>query len=128
GTIWNNFGTPTIATGRLLTDAASNRIRFLPNAGFAGTSNFVYRAWDRTIGINGGLGDATVRGGTTPFSVPPAQGLILVNPATAEPAVASRQSGSRLGSRTALGLQPIFWIVDLDEVRLRLAHQWARRK
>jgi len=45
------------------------RVRFQPNAGFSGTSNFTFRAWDTTDGkSNGDRINTTTNGGSTPFS------------------------------------------------------------
>jgi hypothetical protein len=45
-------------------------VRFVPAAGFNGTvtGGITFRAWDQTSGVNGGLGDASVNGGSTAFS------------------------------------------------------------
>ncbi|MEO1330631.1 MAG: FecR domain-containing protein, partial [Pseudomonadota bacterium] len=43
-------------------------IRFAPNADFNGEASLAYRAWDQSAGIEGGLADATVNGGSTAFS------------------------------------------------------------
>src|SRR5262249_19199215 len=90
-------------TGRLFTDAETNRIRFVPTAGFRGTSNFIYRAWDRTIGTNGGVGDATVRGGAAPYSGQPANATIKVSRAISR---ARSRITPRRSYRLAIGRFP----------------------
>lgn len=45
------------------------RLRFVPNAGFSGTSNFTFKAWDGSDGAAPGDRTNTLTsGGTTPFS------------------------------------------------------------
>jgi hypothetical protein len=54
GSNWNNFGTPSAASARLLTDNANTRVRFVPNANYNGTvSGITFRAWDQTSGTAG---------------------------------------------------------------------------
>ena len=66
GAGWQNFGVVSDANARLLRD--TDRIRFVPDANFHGNSTFTFRAWDRTSGVAGGVGDATINGGTSAFS------------------------------------------------------------
>ncbi|MGD9857953.1 MAG: GEVED domain-containing protein, partial [Planctomycetaceae bacterium] len=66
GASWIAFGSPTPATARLLGPA--DQVRFVPNAGFTGTSTFTFRAWDQTSGTAGGTADASTGGGNTAFS------------------------------------------------------------
>ncbi|MCT7950580.1 putative Ig domain-containing protein, partial [Ancylothrix sp. C2] len=74
GTNWNDFSATTgstvdiSTTARLLTAAATNKIRFVPNLNYNGSAgNITFRAWDTTTGTNGGVAD-TSTGGTTAFS------------------------------------------------------------
>jgi Ca2+-binding RTX toxin-like protein len=47
----------------------TDRIRFIPNTNFAGTSTFTFRAWDRSSEYsNPTFSDTTINGGQTPFS------------------------------------------------------------
>lgn len=55
GATWIAFGTPSDSAARLLRD--SDKIRFVPNADFAGTATIAYRAWDRTTGTVGSTAD-----------------------------------------------------------------------
>ncbi|MCP4348480.1 MAG: PKD domain-containing protein, partial [Desulfobacterales bacterium] len=47
----------------------TNRIRFVPNADWNGTSAFTFRAWDKSSGETGQTADASAGGGVSPFSL-----------------------------------------------------------
>src|SRR5581483_7083463 len=79
---------------RLLEATGSNRIRFLPNPDFSTPPDFSavpnpeptfsFRAWDLTSGLDvygnvGGVGDASVNGGTSAYSATSATTKITVN-------------------------------------------------
>lgn len=51
-----------------LTGNDTQRIRFVPNPGFAGIASIRFRAWDKNQGEAGGLADASINGGQTAFS------------------------------------------------------------
>ncbi|HEY9808841.1 MAG TPA: putative Ig domain-containing protein [Halomicronema sp.] len=75
GTTWNDFSATTgssvdiSTTARLLTASATNKIRFVANANYNGSSgNITFRAWDTTSGTNGDVADISLNGGTTAFS------------------------------------------------------------
>ena len=70
GASWNAIGTVSDASAFLLTDAATNRIRFVPVTNFNGDTQLTYRAWDRTDGnTNATAGvNVTANGGTTAYS------------------------------------------------------------
>ncbi|MCP4343991.1 MAG: PKD domain-containing protein, partial [Desulfobacterales bacterium] len=53
-------------TARLLDHI--NRIRFIPNADWSGSSSFTFRAWDKSAGVPGATADADTGGGISPFS------------------------------------------------------------
>jgi hypothetical protein len=55
GASWSNFGNALPGSARLL--AADARVRFVPDANWNGTvpNGLTFRAWDRTIGVNGGV-------------------------------------------------------------------------
>ncbi len=57
GGTWRNLGTPSAASARLLAADANTFIRFVPNANWNGTvaSGLTFRAWDQTLGMNGGV-------------------------------------------------------------------------
>ena len=87
GSTWTPFGTASEAAARLLTPAS--RIRFVPAANYNGLIDpaITLRAWDQTTGSNGGTADASVNGGTTPFSVATETASITVNPVNDAPAL-----------------------------------------
>jgi hypothetical protein len=66
GAGWHSFGQPSDASVRLLTTGAM--IRFVPRPGWNGLATIQYRAWDQTVGIEGGVEDASRNGGTAAFS------------------------------------------------------------
>jgi hypothetical protein len=82
GSAWNALGAVTTTFGRLLASDSQTRIRFVPNANFAGTVDpaITFRAWDQTSGTNGGTGDPSVNGGTTAFSTATETARITVTP------------------------------------------------
>lgn len=100
GANWLVFGTPNAANARLLRADANSRVRFVPNAGYNGTPEISFRAWDQVIGTPGGTTDVTVNGGVSSFSsvlgkaaiavgnavvIPPV--VPIVPPSTPEPSV-----------------------------------------
>lgn len=77
GTTWTAFGVPTDSNARLLAADSRTRIRYVPVTSTGVTTlNVYFRAWDRTLGANGGQGSAIVSGSNSPFSA-------AVEPATA---------------------------------------------
>ncbi len=81
GTNWVAFGTPSVTTARLLAADALTRVRFVPNANFAGAvaNGLTFRAWDQTSGgSNGGTASTSSNGGTTAFSTATASTSITV--------------------------------------------------
>jgi hypothetical protein len=75
GTTWTSFGNVSAKQARLL--SASDRIRFVPRAGFVGTATLSALAWDGTGGSDGGT--ATARGSA--FSSTALIAMCLVNTA-----------------------------------------------
>ena len=70
GTNWTNLGAPSDSSARLLAAEPGNRVYFQPQANFVGTvpGALSFRAWDQTVGVNGGVTDSTSNGWTTAFS------------------------------------------------------------
>ena len=79
GVTWLAFVVASDGSARLLQGSANGaatpeRIRFVPNAGFTGTATFTFRAWDLTSGLDpvtgadGGIGNASLNGGSTAYS------------------------------------------------------------
>ena len=87
GASWNALGSPSDASARLLAADASTRIAFQPNANYNGTlaSALTFRAWDRSSGVNGGVADASVNGGTSAFSTAADTASLTVNPVNDAP-------------------------------------------
>jgi hypothetical protein len=82
-------GAQWVPVGKVSTKAAlllmgSDRIRFLPNAGFAGTVSMQAYAWDGTSGSATGTANLAGKGntgGSTAFSTTPLTATCLVNTA-----------------------------------------------
>lgn len=85
GATWSAFGTPSETNARLLAADANTRVRFVPNAGYDGTSEITFRAWDQVIGTAGGTTDVSVNGGVTPFSTALGTAAIAVGSAVIIP-------------------------------------------
>ncbi|MDD2990284.1 MAG: cadherin domain-containing protein, partial [Zoogloea sp.] len=70
GSTWNALGTPSTASARLLAADTQTRVYFAPASNFNGSiaNALSFRAWDRTIGSNGGLANTSTNGGSTAFS------------------------------------------------------------
>ncbi|MEQ1902744.1 MAG: DUF4347 domain-containing protein, partial [Pirellulaceae bacterium] len=81
GTNWNALGAVATNNARLLAADASTRIYFQPNANYNGTlaSAVTFRAWDQTIGANGGAADTSSNGGATPFSTATDSASLVIN-------------------------------------------------
>ncbi len=78
GSSWNAFsvssGILPLTSARLLdatlTGSSTNKLRFVPNANWSGTTTIKYRAWDKSSGTAGGVLDltGTFVSGQEPFS------------------------------------------------------------
>lgn len=78
GSTWNVFSGASevlaLTSARLLdgslTGSATNKLRFVPNANWSGSTTIKYRAWDKSSGTAGGVLDltGTFISGTEPFS------------------------------------------------------------
>ncbi len=82
GTTWVAMGNVSARAALLL--SGTDRIRFVPNAGFAGTATLQVYAWDGTSGSAGGLEALTGHGktgGSTAFSTTVLTVTCLVNTA-----------------------------------------------
>lgn len=78
GTSWNNFGSPSASSARLLPSDSLTRVRFIPVAGYSGTVRFTFHAWDRFSGTSGGTVNLSSTGGSTAFSVLSDEARIVV--------------------------------------------------
>jgi hypothetical protein len=81
GSTWNDLGTPSRASSRLLAADANSRLYFQPNPNYTGTiaNAITFRAWDQTTGSSGGTASASINGGSTSFSSAVAGPSIAVN-------------------------------------------------
>ena len=77
-TTWTNFGSVSDSTALLLD--STDMMRFVPDAGYKGESNFTFRLWDKTSDTAGAIADASSNGSITAFSEDTATGEITVNP------------------------------------------------
>ena len=103
GSGWTALGTVSEAAARLLADTGSTKVRFVPAGNYTGTAKLTIRAWDRTVGANGGPGDATVTGGSTAFSSASAEASVTITPVN-DPPELSTTTGRALTAVT--GGQP----------------------
>lgn len=118
GAQWLALGTPTDTSARLLAADDVTRIRFLPNANYAGEAVFSFRAWDQTQGTVGSTYDLSAEasyGGSTAFSTAletAAVDVVAVNDAP----VLSSISGSVGYKRGASAIQLTGWatVSDID--------------
>ncbi|WP_395689902.1 beta strand repeat-containing protein, partial [Caenimonas koreensis] len=85
GTTWSNLGTVSAGSARLLSADAVTRVRFVPAADYVGTSSITFRAWDRTSGTAGGVGNASTGGWDRAYSVASATSSISVTPVNDAP-------------------------------------------
>ncbi|MFO1019690.1 MAG: cadherin repeat domain-containing protein [Planctomycetales bacterium] len=69
GTNWTSIGTVAANSALLLKSDASTYLRFVPNNTTIGDRKIFLRAWDQSVGTAGTKVDASLFGGTTPFSV-----------------------------------------------------------
>lgn len=77
GATWTGIGSASASAARLLRD--TDMVRFVPNAGFAGSATISYRAWDQTTGSAGDAADLSGgTGGSTPFSAALATATVAV--------------------------------------------------
>ena len=67
GSTWNAVGSPSDTAALLL--RATDLVRFVPDGRTGTSGELIYRAWDQTSGVAGGLADATINGDATAFSV-----------------------------------------------------------
>ncbi|MGE8616178.1 MAG: tandem-95 repeat protein, partial [Achromobacter spanius] len=68
GTTWTQMGAVSDSSAVLLGNSSNSRVYFRPTADYNGTATLTIRAWDRSTGTNGGIGDASVNGGITAYS------------------------------------------------------------
>lgn len=89
GLTWSAIGNLSVAAARLLAADSATRVRFVPGLDFNGTidSALSFRAWDRTSGANGGVGDTTSSGGTSAFSTAIETASVTVKAVTDAPTV-----------------------------------------
>ncbi len=82
GSTWNNFGSVSDASAVVLTDTASDLIRFVPDTGFTGTATITFRGWDTTDGNSSGTSgvNTTTNGGTTAYSIATETASVYVEP------------------------------------------------
>ncbi|MBL4763532.1 MAG: hypothetical protein JKY93_12650 [Gammaproteobacteria bacterium] len=86
GAGWIAFGSPSIASARLL-DAADS-IRYIPSANSNSSATITFRAWDTSTGSAGSTADTTVTGTTTAFSTTTDSATITVTPENDAPVLA----------------------------------------
>ncbi|HSA61949.1 MAG TPA: DUF4347 domain-containing protein, partial [Nitrospiraceae bacterium] len=126
GASWNALGAVATNSARLLAADANTRLYFQPNANYNGTlpAAITFRAWDRTIGANGGLADTTTNGGITAFSTATDTASLTVNPVNDAPVVDLNAAGAGQDVTTAFTEQtpvliaPVGTLIDVDSASL----------
>ena len=101
GADWTSFGSPSARTAVLLTADANTLVRFVPNSNFSGlvATGLTFQAWDQTSGTAGGTADATIKGGTTAFSVGSFSAAIRVDKS---PTIAGAAAGQTTGDNASI--------------------------
>jgi hypothetical protein len=98
GTNWSPLGSVSVGAARLLAADGMTRLYFKPNANINGTLAGVlaFQAWDRTTGINGGVANAAVNGGTSAFSATSDTATIVVTAVNDAPTLDATKSPALL--------------------------------
>ena len=131
GTTWlpidSVVGVPVSqTTARLLSDAGTTLVRFVPVLDANGTATISYRIWDRTSGSNGlgGVDVSTAHGGITAFSDEIVTSTITITPVNDAPTmtvVLAAGSGTGLEDHTIpVALDPLSTLGDVDAATLTL--------
>ncbi len=85
---WTGFA--GLAGNNALLLAATDSIRFVPNASYSGLGgDITFHAWDQTSGTAGGFADPTLNGGTTAFSTTTETATISVSNTNNDPVVSN---------------------------------------
>ena len=113
GTTWIDFsGTSGVvdlsASARLLDGslggASTNLIRFEPNPDYNGSSSITYVIWDKSSGSVGDILDASITGGSTPFSAETEDVTITIDPVNDEPSFTTTGNETRNSSEGAVSI------------------------
>src|SRR5262249_14707007 len=80
GTNWIDIGPVSPVASFLLPAGNNNRVRFIPNADYFGTSSITLRAWDQTQGVALTKVDTTTNGIGAAFSLAVLSSSITINP------------------------------------------------
>ncbi len=93
GADWKPIDSPSDSEALLLAADGSTRVRFVPAAGFntpdeESRPTIAFRAWDRSSGLNGGVGDTTDCGGRSAFSTTDGAMAVEVVPVNDPPTLA----------------------------------------
>jgi hypothetical protein len=83
GTTWVALGTVSSTQALLL--RSTDRVRFVPNANFAGMATLSYHAWDQTFGTVTQRADVSSNGNATAFSSTTLTAMITVLPVNDRP-------------------------------------------
>ena len=75
-----------------LTDAATHRVRFVPNTDWTGQATLTFRAWDKSSGSAGGTASTSSNGGTSAFSSATDTASITVSATNAAPVLDATKS------------------------------------
>jgi hypothetical protein len=115
GGTWNNFGTVSTSSARLL--GSANQARFLPTVNWNGTATMSFQAWDQTAGSIGGTLATMPNGGYTAFSATSATSNQVVTPVNDAPAITS-DGGDATASRSVAENTTAVTDVDAGDIDL----------
>ncbi|MCA9143999.1 MAG: autotransporter-associated beta strand repeat-containing protein, partial [Planctomycetales bacterium] len=114
---WSNLSGVSGTSSRLLD--SSNKIRFVPNANYNGTSTFTFRAWDKTSGTAGSLVDTSTNGGTTAFSSEFDNAAINITALTDNPVVTTTSSAQNYTENAvAVVVDSVVSVTDVDDTQI----------
>jgi hypothetical protein len=115
GQSWQSIGASSQASARLL--SVDNRVRFLPNLGFVGSSSLQYRAWDLSAGRVGTTVNLNRVGALSTNSPAGAQIETAIVRVLAPPVLSVGGPVSTSLNSTAVALAATGDITDLDSVQ-----------
>ncbi len=122
GSTWSALGAVSDSSARLLLADANTRIYFQPTASFIGTVATVltFRAWDKTLGSNGGTEGTTSNGGSTAFSTGTDTASITVQEANAAPVLANIETSALpyAENAAATSITATLTVADSDDANL----------
>jgi hypothetical protein len=94
GTNWILLGLVDNAAALLLAADANNRLYFVPDGNYNGSSSVTFRAWDSSAGVDGSPADSSTNGGTTAFSTATDTASLTITAVNDPPVITSANTAS----------------------------------